>query len=667
MAQRGSRRSSEKGKLVEGIYRANPKGFGFVSLIPPGDEDVFISPRMNRGAIHGDKVLIRYRRGHKGLDGEVHRILERRYPAIVGVLHLESQGAWVVPDNPKFGDGVSVSRTDVRGARAGQKVMVKITKSIPGRRPLGEITEVLGNANDPGVAIAGLLKGSGLSETFPKSLLAFLPKEPPPIRPSELEGREDLRGLDIVTIDGEDAKDFDDAIHLEKRGALTRIGVHIADVSHYVVQREHLDQEAYARATSVYLVDRVLPMLPEVYSNGMCSLQANQDRLTISAFMDVDAEGQIVWYKLVPSVIRVRRRLTYRQVSKMLDGEELLYPALKGMKEIAETLYQRRLRDGTLDFDLPESRVRLDDQGRPVEIVVVPRLMSHRIVEELMLAANETVAKHLSRLDVPGMYRIHEPPNEEDLNQFRTLAHNLGVTMPKAKKVDVAMLQQLLASAKGRPAELVVNTLMLRAMKLAVYSPKNKGHFGLGKTHYLHFTSPIRRYPDLVVHRVLRESWKPQPEQRWEPFKQGMAEWAVHCSERERLAEEVEDQTVKLKKLEYMTRHLGQVFEGVICGVQSFGIFVEMKPYLIEGLVHITNLPGRTGYVFDESTQTLTSQHPGAGAGKYTTKPPVSASTLVTTVKPKTGRHQFRLGDPIRVKIARVAPAQGQLDLVVEE
>ncbi len=609
---------------------------------------MFIAPSKNGGAIHGDKVLVRYRRGQKGLEGEIHRVVERRYPGVVGILEAESRGGlWVIPDNPRFGERIHVSREELRGAKPGQKVLVKITKTLPHRPPNGQVMEVFGNPNDPGVAIQAIIKGSGLSQEFPKNLMALIPKEPPPIKDFELAGREDLRDMDVVTIDGEDAKDFDDAVSLESRGKVVRIGVHIADVSHYIIPREYLDQEAYQRAPSVYLVDRVIPMLPEVFSNGICSLQANQDRLTLSAFMDVDQEGQVTWYKLAPSVIRVRRRLTYNLVQKMLNGEEPLYPALKGMEDAAKILHQRRLRDGSLDFDLPESKVILGEGGKVEKIIQVPRLMSHRIVEEFMLLANETVAKHLTHLDVPGMYRIHDSPSNDDLNEFRIIAHNMGIAMPKDKKVTTRMLQDLLSHAKGKPAEYLINPLMLRAMKLAVYSPMNKGHFGLGKTHYLHFTSPIRRYPDLIVHRVLRESWKPQPEQRWEAMKASMAEWATHCSERERMAEEVEEQTVKLKKLEFMAHRIGQEFDGVVSGIQAFGVFVELKEYLVDGLIHVTNMPG-SGYVFDEQRQTLSSQYPGKGAGHQSK-----------------GKHQFRLGDPIRVKLVRVSPAQQQLDLAL--
>lgn len=621
---------------------------------------MFVAPSKNGGAIHGDKVLVRYRQGQKGFEGEVHRILERRYPVIVGTLEIGGRGASLIPDNNRFGERIVLSSEGVKGVKNGLKVVAKITKTAPRRPPLGQLVEVLGPPDDPGVAIAGIIKGSGWPEHFPRTLTALLPSQPYPIKPHELDGREDLRHLDLVTIDGEDAKDFDDAVSIEVRGKVSRIGVHIADVSHYVIPRDHLDQEAYKRATSVYLVDRVLPMLPEVYSNGMCSLQADQDRLTLSAFMDVDAEGQIGWYKLVPSVIRVKRRLTYTQVGRMLDGAEPLYPALKGMKEVAETLYQRRLRDGSLDFDLPESKVILGKDGKPTKIIQVPRLMSHRLIEEFMLAANETVAKHFSRIDVPGMYRIHESPSEEDLNEFRLIAHNLGIAMPKSKKVTTIMLQELLKHAKGKPVEYLVNTLMLRAMKLAIYSPLNKGHFGLGKTHYLHFTSPIRRYPDLIVHRILRESWKPQPEQRWESYRQMMAEWATHCSERERMAEEMDDLTVKLKKLEFMANRVGDVFNGVISGVKPFGVFVELVEYLIDGLIHVTNMPGQ-GYVFDETRQTLSSQAPGATGGSPRGTP--GGSGAFGKSSGGTGRHQFRLGDPVKVKIVRVAPTQQQLDL----
>jgi len=522
--------------------------------------------------------------------------------------------------------------------------VVKIWKAPAHRDPTGEIVEILGQPDDPGVAIAGIIKGSGWPESFPRTLTALLPTVPPAIQDHELAGREDLRHLDVVTIDGEDAKDFDDAVSLEKRRKGFRLGVHIADVSHYVTPREHLDQEAYLRATSVYLVDRVLPMLPEVYSNGICSLVAGQDRLTISVFMDVDDQGYIGWYKIVPSVVRVRRRLTYPQVEAMLKEEEPQYAALAGMKEAADLLYQRRLRDGSLDFDLPEAKVILGPQGKPEQIVMVPRLMAHRIIEEFMLAANETVAKHLSRLDVPVMFRVHEPPREEDLNAFRLIAHQLGIAMPKSKTITPAMLQHLLAGAKGKPTEYLVNTLMLRAMKLAVYTPVNRGHFGLAKTHYVHFTSPIRRYPDLIVHRLLRESWKPQPEQRWESFRQGMAEWAAHCSDRERLAEEMEEQTVKLKKLEFLASKVGEVFEGVVSGVKAFGIFVELHAYLVDGLIPTAHLPGGD-YLYDEVHQMLSSRRAVAGRGR--------------------GKHQFQLGDPLRVKIARVLPARQQLDLVL--
>lgn len=629
----------KKLKFTEGTFQGTSKKYGFVvpdnELIP----DIFISPNAIRGAIHGDRVSVRYKLDFKGARGEIQKILKRTNNTIVGTLYQLKDGLfYAVPDNVKFGERIVISKNKLSGAQNGQRVLIKIIRDNHQKFMEGEVSEVLGFPNSPGVEIKAIIREFGLSEKFPNMVEKESQNVRNKIAESEIKNREDLRLWDIVTIDGEDAKDFDDAVSIERTKDGFKLGVHIADVSYYVTENSAIDKEAFRRATSVYLVDRVLPMLPFVLSNGICSLKETEDRLTVSAIMYMDKKGTITHYEIFDSVIRVRKRLTYSIVAKMLDGKESPYPTVSLMKELALILHESRIKNGSLDFDVPESKVILGSNGKAVDIVKIARNIAHRIIEEFMLAANETVAKHLTKLKIPSIYRIHEAPKTEDVRETNIIIHNLGYPAKFGKRYTPHDLQLILAWAKDKPIFYLVNTLVLRALRLAIYSPVNCGHFGLAKEFYTHFTSPIRRYPDLIVHRILKESMTGVNARRKEEWKNKLTFLSKHSSEQERLAESADEATSKLKKLEYLTQKIGLDFKGVISGVQNYGFFVELADFLTEGLVHITTIKGQ--FEYNENDQSLISRK---------------------------GDRKFKLGDVVIVKIIKINLIQRQLDLVLAD
>jgi len=636
----------ERMNLVRGKIQAHPKGFGF--LIPDDRDhpDIYIHLNDMKGAMHGDIVLGRVtgRSGPGGtkLEGEVVRIVKRAYDTVVGVFENHEAYGFVIPDDKRIQKDIFVRRENFMGAVTGQKVVVKLTSFPDGRAAAeGEIVEILGHKDDPGVDILSIVRKYGLPEAFPPEVLQEAEQVPDTIREEDLAGRRDLRDRLIITIDGEDAKDLDDAVEVELlENGRYRLGVHIADVGYYVKEGSALDREAYRRGTSVYLVDRVIPMLPHRLSNGICSLNPRVDRLTMSCVMEIDASGRVVAHEIFPSVIRTAERMTYTNVRKLVDEElepdpELeeryrhILPMLRQMKELALILREKRMRRGAIDFDFSESKVIVDAEGKPVDIVKRPRTIAEMIIEEFMLAANETVAEHFHWLKVPFLYRVHEDPDAEKLQHFMQFVANFGyIVKGKGNKVHPRALQALLEEIKGTKEETVISTVMLRSMKQARYDPEPLGHFGLSAEFYSHFTSPIRRYPDLVIHRIIREVLEGGgmlPEHRHEELSERLPDIAQQSSERERVAVEAERETDALKKAEFMLDKIGEEFEGIISSVTSFGMFVELEN-TVEGLVRLSDMTDDY-YHFHEMQLAL--------IGERTSK-------------------MFRIGDEVKVRVTRV-------------
>ncbi len=637
----------EKMNLVVGTVQGHPHGYAF--LIPDNKElgDFFLSREHLGGAMHNDRVVVRPlpqpSRG-KLREGEVIRILRRANQRVVGTFEEGRHTCFVVPDERRIAWDIVVPRAQARGARTGDKVVVEITRWPEARRnPEGRIVERFGRAGEPGVDILAIVKKYRLPEDFPRRVLKEAEAIPLEVRPEDRVGRRDLRDLPVVTIDGEDAKDLDDAVFLEKLpNGNYNLGVHIADVSYYVKENSELDKEALRRGTSVYLVDRVIPMLPPRLSNGICSLNAGVDRLAMSVLMEVNGEGDVVRYEIVPSVIRVRERMTYTNVQKILDGDEELrrrYAPLVDMfhlmAELCLILRAKRRRRGALDFDFPECKVALDEFGRPYDVWLLEQSLAHQIIEEFMILANETVAQHLYYLEVPSLYRVHEDPDPEKVAQLNEFLHGFGLHIPCRNGVHPRLFQEVLQKVEGRPEKVAVHTVMLRSLKHARYAPEPLGHFGLAVKLYTHFTSPIRRYPDLVVHRVLREvlekgSLSPRRRARLQRL---MPLYAQKSSERELVAEEAERESADLKKVEYMKQFLGEVFPGVVVSVTNFGLFVAL-PNGIEGLVHVSTMSDDY-YRFDEKNYLLIGEHT---------------------------RKVFRIGDEVRVRVVRASLEDREID-----
>ncbi len=582
----------EKMGLVVGRFQLTSKGFGFVIPDNKGDRpDVFIPPRALGGAMNNDRVMARVESSSGGNkpEGEIIRIITHANNKIVGIFHQSGDFGFVTPDDKRIGQDIYIMKRHFGGAKTNQKVVAEITEwPVERRNAEGRIIEILGNVGDVGLEILSIIKQNDLPLEFPPQVIEASKRVPKSIKQSELEGRRDLRDLPIVTVDGDDAKDLDDAVYVKQLGKDEfLLGVHIADVSYYVKENAVLDKEARERGTSVYLVDRVLPMLPERLSNGICSLNAGEDRLTMSCEMHIDRKGRILSYEIFPSVIHVRHRLSYRIVREILvNGDEELaqkyedvVPMLKMMEELCLVLRKKRTTRGAIDFDLPEQKVILDEQGRPVEIVQRIRSIAESIIEEFMLAANETVARHMFNQKWPFIYRVHDLPNEEKMKDLAKLLANFNVKLKVSEETKPGEVQKALAEMAGKPEERLVSTVALRSLKQAVYQTENIGHFGLAAEYYTHFTSPIRRYPDLIVHRLLHE-WVSDPvmnDQKSEKLELNLDAIAEHSSIRERAAAEAERATVDLKKAEYMAGHIGEEFDGVISGVTAFGMFIELE------------------------------------------------------------------------------------------
>ncbi len=634
----------ERLDLLRGRLQVHAKGFAF--LIPEDKEhpDVYIGAHDLLGGMNGDTVLVRVTtRGPAGgkLEGEVVKIVTRAVNQVVGVFQGHEAYGFVLPDDKRIVRDIFIPKESTKGAVDGDKVVVRIVSYPEGRAAAeGEVIEVLGHKDDPGVDILSIIRKHQLPESFPDEVMAEAESAPDSITEEEIvkQGRRDLRGKNIVTIDGEDAKDLDDAVNVERLdNGHYRLGVHIADVGYYVREKSELDKEAYNRGCSVYLVDRVIPMLPHRLSNGICSLNPKVDRLTLSCEMEFDEHMKVVKHDVFTSVIKTKERMTYNNVRKILEEEDPelmerykdLVDDFRMMKELALKLRSRRMNRGAVDFDFVESKVIVDENGKPVDIVKRERSIAEQIIEEFMLAANETVAEHFHWLKVPFIYRVHDNPDPEKMQNFLAFAENLGYHVKgRGNSVHPRALQTLLEEIKDTKEQTVISTMMLRSMKQAKYDADMSGHFGLAAEFYTHFTSPIRRYPDLVIHRVIREVIENNnilPEKRQEYLASRMPEIAQHSSERERVAVEAERDTDQLKKAEYMLDKVGEEFDGIISSVTGFGMFVEL-PNTVEGLIRLAGLTDDY-YHFDEASMSL--------IGERTSK-------------------VFRIGDEVKIRVARV-------------
>ena len=588
-------------KRIVGTYQAHARGFGFVA-VEGEDDDIFISEDDTNGAFHGDQVEVTIKSAPDGKrrEGKVVRILSHGTTRLVGYFQKNKNFGFVVPDNQRFIKDVFVPLERSKGAVTGHKVVVELTKyGGDNKKPEGKIVEIIGHVNDPGTDIMSIVKGYDLPIEFPEKVLNQAERVAKDVSTADMAGRMDIRDWQMVTIDGEDAKDLDDAISLTKEGENYKLGVHIADVTNYVQEKSALDREAYKRGTSVYLVDRVIPMLPHILSNGICSLNEGEDRLALSCIMTINDKGNVVDYKIAETVICVDRRMTYTSVKKILEEQdeeeskkyEEFVPMFQMMEKVAGILREKRKKRGSIDFDFPETKMVLDEQGKPIELKPYDRNVATKIIEDFMLLANETVAEHYFWQEIPFVYRTHEQPDEEKIQKLAIFINNFGPSMHIANNaVRPKEIQKLLAKVEGTNEEALISRLALRSMKQAKYTPENTGHFGLATTYYCHFTSPIRRYPDLQIHRIIKEDLRGRMnDNRREHYEKILPEVTKQCSERERLAEEAERETIKLKKVEYMEEHIGEVFEGVISSITKWGIYVEL-PNTIEGLVHVTNM-----------------------------------------------------------------------------
>ncbi|MCR5737890.1 MAG: ribonuclease R [Eubacterium sp.] len=639
-------------EYIQGLFISNERGFGFVE-VEGQDDDYFIPEGNVNGAFHHDMVLITVEAGQSGRrkEGKVVKILSHEITEVVGLFQKNKGFGYVLPDNQKISSDIYVAEKDMKGAVTGHKVVVRLKDyGSKGRKPEGEIIEILGHKNDPGVDILSVIKKYDIPEQFPEAVMEQVERIPDRVLESELnlseDGRMDLRDLLTVTIDGEDAKDLDDAITLTKEDGYYKLGVHIADVSHYVKENSALDKEAVRRGTSVYLVDRVIPMLPHKLSNGICSLNQGEDRLALSCLMTIDEKGKIVNYQIAETLINVDHRMNYTEVNQVVsfdnpeviakyqDAAEMFYL----MSELSDLLRERRFSRGSVDFDLPECKIKLDDQGRPIEIVPYDRNKATRIIEDFMLAANETVAECFYWLKIPFVYRNHEKPDEQRMDQLTQFIENFGYSVKKSDNlVHPKELQKLLTQIEGTPQEAMISRVTLRSMKRAEYTPQCIGHYGLAATYYCHFTSPIRRYPDLQIHRIIK-TWlhNRMDDKQVRHYNSILPEVTKNCSAYERRADEAERDTEKMKKAEYMRSFIGEEYDGVISSVTGFGIYVELEN-TVEGLVHVSNMMD-DHYVFDEATYSMTGERT---------------------------RKTYKLGQQIRIRVEGADKMTGNVDFSI--
>ena len=640
------------GLIKEGTFIGNHKGFGFVEL-EEEEDDIFIPADATGTAMHQDKVQVLLKKENKSgkrREGTVIKILERGNQEVVGTFQRERDYGFILCDNQKFSKDIYISAKNAKGVRDGDKVVAEIIDyGDEKHKPEGKIKENLGSMNAPGTDILAIVKSFNIPTEFPVKVMNQAQRVPDHVLEGDRNGRLDLTELQTVTIDGEDAKDLDDAVTLTKTDGVYHLGVHIADVSNYVQGGSAIDREALKRGTSVYLADRVIPMLPERLSNGICSLNQGEERLTLSCLMDIDEKGNVVDHKIAETIIRVDRRMSYNQVRCILEDGDTetsreyrdFVPMFFLMKELSALLRSKRHHRGSIDFDFPESKITLNGAGRAIDVQPYEANVATEIIEDFMLMANETVAKEYCKGEYPFVYRTHDNPDPEKIESLLTLLRNQGIKVQKSgEEITPKEIQEILGSIQGLPNETMISRLTLRTMKQARYTTECSGHFGLAARYYCHFTSPIRRYPDLQIHRIIRDNIRGRLERegRTEHYKEILEEVARQSSTCERRAQEAERESDKLKKAVYMSYHLGEEYEGIISGVTAYGLYVEL-PNTIEGLVHVTSL-NDDYYTYDEENFELR----GDMTGKV-----------------------YHLGQKVRVRVADADALKRTVDFTITE
>ena len=651
ITKKGKITTPERAQIIVGTFWGTTRSFGFVSPDDPNSEEIFIPPSAVNGATHKDKVFCRIvtkESGAKKSEGEVVEIIEKAFSIIVGTFVEGKKHGFVIPDNKKLSDDIFIKKGDSKGAVTGSKVSVRLKKNNGDySSPEGRIVEILGHKNDPGVDILSIISQFEIKTEFPEDVYEETENIPTSVDESEIGNRKDLREKIIVTIDGDDTKDVDDAISLELlENGNYKLGVYIADVAHYVKHNSPLDVEALSRGTSVYLVDRVIPMLPHKLSNGICSLDENVDRLCLGCEIELDVEGNVIGHEIIEGIIHVNKKMTYNKVFDVLTNEDSEHleeygeylDMLKKMSELSGKIREKRIERGAIEFDFPEAKIIVDEFGHPTDITTRERNIATNLIEEFMLITNETIAEQFFWLEMPFVYRTHEEPDEEKMGRLVEFIRNFGHKI-KSNAHHPKNLQNLLLKVQGTPEENIISRVMLRSLKQARYTDTNYGHFGLAASYYCHFTSPIRRYPDLQIHRIIKEYINLQlDEHKKNYYNSFLTAVAKQCSKTERVAEEAEREVDKLKKVEFMEDKIDQVFEGIISSVTTWGIYVTL-PNTIEGMVFAETLPDDT-YSFDES--------------------------LMRYVGKKKGR-AFSLGDRVKVRLISCNVDERKIDFVIYE
>lgn len=640
--------------FLTGRLQSNAKGFGFLIPDDKDEKDVFISPPNMHGAMHNDRIMVRLLTASEtdswpSREGEIIRILERANKQVVGTFEHDKYFGFVVPDDTKIAQDIFISKDEMNGAKSGYKVVAEITKWPEDRRnPEGRIVEILGHKDEPGTDILSIIRQYDLPEDFPGEVMSEARNIPQKISEKDIKGRRDLRDLKLFTIDGADARDFDDAVSIEiVENGNYLLGVHIADVTHYVKTGTALDKEAYKRGNSIYLVDRVIPMLPKELSNGICSLNPNEDRLAMSVFIEIDKKGKVIKHSIEETVICSKARLVYDDITSILeDGDKALEDKyreflddFKLMNELREILYNNRVKRGSIDFDLDETMIKLDENGKPIEVCPEDRGIANQIIEEFMIICNETIAQHMFWSNMPFVYRVHEEPDLQKMLDFNEFIHNFGYHLKGigGGEIHPKVLQTVLNQAKGTREERIISAVMLRSLQKAKYNEKNLGHFGLAAKYYCHFTSPIRRYPDLMIHRIIKGLLHGNmDEKRISKLDKFLPELSDHCSKTERLADDVERETEDLKKAEFMQDKIDNEYDGIVSGVTQYGIYVQLEN-TVEGLVRLSSMEDDY-YSYDEKHYCV-----------------IGTRT----------RKIYRLGDLVRIKVIKVDLPSRNIDFVL--